>query len=280
MIKLTTCALACLLPLAAVAEEFTETTVMFTTFGKATGLPLPRNGADGAEASVAEMCNLPEDPLINSAASGELVGMVLDVVFTEFRRAAEARQDRQTRTYAANKNIPAFTIPRDQARCVSLARLRIDADQRIIGFVSLAIFALVRDTETAFAVRPLYLKTPVLDTLTPGDEPNAAAAISLKFNVVTPTLTEQSFVREFSVPEHHAGNGARPHVFARIPGGGLFADFEDSAYLPYYADQPVSIAVAVTETAAKNPGAGAIARLFTMNGSALSDRIKRVLGGR
>lgn len=263
-------------PAQADQPAFTDTTALFTTFDGATGIPLPKNTGRDFERIVGEVCNPSADPLIKSGLQSGLIGMVLDFAFTEIETSQKANDETFTRSYFANKNIAALDIPEGQARCIAIARLQVDAERRIRGYYSLTVLALIRDSENAFVVRPLYLHTPVLKSESSGsNRPKAAAAISVSFVFIDRNLNEVTVKREFSVPDHSTGKDASPHVFALsgyLGETGFYQDFEDSAYLPYHAGRPVSIAIAVSETGER---AGGLARLFRANASAIRDRLKQ-----
>jgi hypothetical protein len=259
-------------------DAISETTVLFTTFGKATGIPLPRAGEAETAEAVSAICNPETETLQNTGLGGEIVGMVLDFAFAEIREGIADIAGRNSRTYSASRNIPVFDIPEGGARCIAVARLKIGPDKRILGYYSMAVLALVRETSDAFVVRPLFLHTPLLGRLQGDNGANASAAISVSVAMVGPAPSELVVQRAFSVEEYSAGPGSPAHVFALASPGGRWRDLEDSAYLPYAAGRPVSIAVAVTENG-ENRAARAVERLFEANASALRERLKLVAGG-
>lgn len=256
--------------------DFTDITALFTTFDGATGIPLPKDTGRDYERIVGEVCNPAADALIEGSLQGGLIGMALDFAFSEIQDAQKAVDDSFTRSYSANKNIAALDIPIGQARCIAIARLQIDGERRIRGYYSLAVLALIRDSDDAFALRPLYLHTPVLKNTKPASGlPKADAAISVSFVFIDRSLNEVTLSREFSVQDYTTGKDASPHVFAlsaAIGAAGGYHDFEDSAYLPYHAGRPVSIAIAVTETGER---AGGLARLFRLNALGIRDHLKQ-----
>ncbi|MBZ0130107.1 MAG: hypothetical protein K8F59_13425 [Rhodobacteraceae bacterium] len=266
------------LPVQADQAGITDITALFTTFDGATGIPLPKDTGRDFERIVGDTCNPPADPLIEGSLQGGLIGMALDFAFSEIQEGQKALDDSFTRSYFANKNIAALDIPVGQARCIAIARLQIDADRRIRGYYSLHVLALVRDSEHAFVVRPLYLHTPVLKNKVPASGlPKADAAISVSFVFIDKALDEVTVTREFSVQDYATGKDAGPHVFAlsaAIGAAGGYHDFEDSAYLPYHAGRPVSIAIAVTETGERS---GGLARLFRLNAVAMRDSLKQAI---
>ncbi len=258
--------------------EVTETTVLFTTFDGANGLPLPVNGVDGYERAVGAVCTEKMPDVVNSGFSDLIVGMVLDFAFAETRDRMRDFAESFVRTYAANRNIARFDIPLHGSRCLGVARLKVDKDHKIVGYYSYAILALVRDTDSAFVIRPLYLHTPAMKTAKgAGDPPGASAMLSVALHTIAPDGRETATERDILVEDHQTGPTAAPSVFAFAPGLGMdggFEPFEDSAYLPYPADRPVSIAVAVTEQSLSAHDTANAGDLIARNRRALQKRLK------
>ena len=269
--------------LAADGDDFVDTTVLFSTFDGDFKIPMPTNGPQDFERIVSETCNGAPKDLQNAAFTDTIIGAVVDIVFTEFRDRFQAFTESFVRTYAANKNIPAFDIPLGETRCISIARLKVGKDGVSTGYYSYAVLALIRTSERAMILRPLYLHTPAIKTAgnapTP---PQATAVISFSMLFLTSDNTEAVFNRAFAVPSYEVGADGLAHVFALAKNSGEnggFAPFEDAAFLPYPAGQPVSIALSVSENSRRGDEALIVKDLSARNAKALTDRLKLAPSG-
>ncbi len=258
-----------------------DTTEFFSTLIKKQAFPFPAGGSDGHELAVMSACGLVGfggDSTGRQNKTGPIESIVLDIVWGQITTAVENYDKQFNRGYSAGKNVDVFHIPLHKSKCLAIARMRTTDAGQTSDLLSLVVLQLVRNSKYAFVIRPLYVYTPVLKSRTRRDKaPSATIAISINLKFVSNDQKEVEFKREFSIASYPAGQDAKPYVFSRKKQGDDFGDFDDSqdsGYIPYFGNRPVSITIAVAEAGNGAKTARKLKKLFDSNSAAILAKLK------